>query len=272
MKSKHKAVPNFDAVQLALKVAALTERPEAIAEIELLRELWQELHALRVTGASFRQIAALLRQGGFSISRQDLDILYTEILCEKWEEGIEGMKGVIKSLLRSRELHMRAIFVDFDGVLHDANILRVDSQVGGKPIRRAIQGRQLFEYAHLLAELLEPYPDVQVIVHSSWRRDSDADECRSMLAHTGLRIDGITPLLLTYRGLGSARQASIEQYVREYGITDWIVLDDEPQHFDESWLEGCLVVCDESLGLSLNVTLEAVRQWLSRAESGISSE
>ena len=161
--------------------------------------------------------------------------------------------------------HARAIFVDFDGVLHDADILRVGNLTGDKPILRAIEGRELFEYAHLLAELLKHYPNVQVVVHSSWRRDFDAAECRALLAHTGLRIDGVTPPLIAYRGLGSARQASIEQYVREHGIADWIALDDEPQQFDESWCNRRLIVCHENHGLSDGVTLNRVREWLAIA-------
>ncbi len=53
---------------------------------------------------------------------------------------------------------MRLIFLDFDGVLHEA---RGDLEEG-----------QYFKWLPILTELITPHPDVRVVVHSSWRHSN----------------------------------------------------------------------------------------------------
>ena len=68
-----------------------------------------------------------------------------------------------------RQETMRAIFIDFDGVLHPA----------GGPVGACLP----FEWLCDLKALLSAHPPVRIVVHSSWRltypheeiRDVDAD-------------------------------------------------------------------------------------------------
>lgn len=156
----------------------------------------------------------------------------------------------------------RAIFLDFDGVLHDADIVQIDRWSEDTPIPQAIEGRQLFEFAPLLAEVLRPYPYVHVVAHSSWCRYFDLAACRSLLAVSGLRVDGVAT--------GRYRQDRIAQYAHDHGITDWIAIDDEPQHFDERWRSrwrNRLIACHPNHGLSDSVALNRVREWLATVPS-----
>lgn len=56
------------------------------------------------------------------------------------------------------------LFLDFDGVLHHDCVYR---NRDGK-IYIPIEGRELFEHAHCLAGLLQPYPEVQIVLSTSW--------------------------------------------------------------------------------------------------------
>jgi hypothetical protein len=59
---------------------------------------------------------------------------------------------------------MRLIFLDFDGVVHEA--------------RGDLMEEQFFKWVPILMELIAPYPDVQVVVHSSWRHMHTPEELR----------------------------------------------------------------------------------------------
>ena len=57
----------------------------------------------------------------------------------------------------------QTLFIDFDGTLHIGRGIRdVDGRV------TLDSGRPLFEYAPLLIEMLVPYPDVQIVLTTSW--------------------------------------------------------------------------------------------------------
>jgi hypothetical protein len=74
------------------------------------------------------------------------------------------MKNAMSPLLQER--NTPTLFLDFDGTLHVGHaVVDVDGQVSLE------SGRQLFEYAPLLVELLAPYPDVEIVLtHHGWMR------------------------------------------------------------------------------------------------------
>ena len=55
------------------------------------------------------------------------------------------------------------LFLDYDGVLHPNEAFMTKSGV----VLRC-DGHNLFEHAELLADLLEPYPNVKIILSTSW--------------------------------------------------------------------------------------------------------
>jgi len=59
------------------------------------------------------------------------------------------------------------LYLDFDGVLHHENVLwhpRVGAYLS------APEGYVLFQHAELLEKMLEPYPQVQIVLSTSWVR------------------------------------------------------------------------------------------------------
>lgn len=122
----------------------------------------------------------------------------------------------------------RAVFLDFDGVLHAAGQRRSDMLP--------------FEWVNHLAELLLPYPDVALVVHSSWAQRFSLDDLREFLGPLGPRmIDALSAL---------SRSVGIANFLSAHPeVTDWIILDDDPNEFSGA-LAATLLVCDPDLGIS----------------------
>lgn len=139
----------------------------------------------------------------------------------------------------------RVIFLDFDGVLHPAYVTPWSSN--------------RFEYLPDLERLLSPWPDVRIVVHSSWRVDHSVEQLRTLLGLLGSRVIGVTPRL--------QREDSILAAVGQLGHggrrLDWCVLDDAPEEFAK--LDKTrLIVCDPNAGISALRVQDAVRDWLER--------
>ena len=81
----------------------------------------------------------------------------------------------------------RALFLDFDGVLHPTTI---EADIEEDEIK---VDTGLFGWLPALVSVLRPHPDVSVVVHSSWRYVHDIDELREMLGALGPRFVGATP-------------------------------------------------------------------------------
>jgi hypothetical protein len=98
--------------------------------------------------------------------------------------------------------------LDFDGVLHRA-------QTG--TLRRL----------PALEAWLREFPQVDVVISSNWR-DTHAlpDLCAYFSADLQPRVIGTTPNIE-----GARREDEILALVREYGITCWAALDDQPEGF-----------------------------------------
>jgi hypothetical protein len=137
---------------------------------------------------------------------------------------------------------MRLIFLDFDGVLHEA--------------RGDLEDDQYFKWLPILAKAIAPYPDVHVAAHSSWRHTSTAEELRGCLRGLAERYVGAVP--------PGARERAIREYLRQAPqVRDYLVIDDTPEEF--SRIRGRrLLICDPMTGLSApNVRLR-LAEWLGR--------
>jgi hypothetical protein len=139
---------------------------------------------------------------------------------------------------------MRVVFLDFDGVLHRA---------GGPP------GTSLpFEWTDELAALLNPFDDVFIVVHSSWREQFSVEILREFLEPIGHRLMGVVD--------EGAKGAAIEAFLREHPeISDAVVLDDQPAEFHFGFSVPVLV-CDPAEGLSCGETQRRIRSWLQGKE------
>jgi hypothetical protein len=122
----------------------------------------------------------------------------------------------------------------------------------------SVFGEDLFRWVEPLLQLLHEMPDVQVVLHSSWRHSyKDVPKLLADLPPAlAARVVGVTPVEVY------ERQESIEVYVRRYRVESFVAIDDARYHFDEGlpWL-----VLSEPGGLSNPLTVQALRAALERA-------
>jgi len=131
------------------------------------------------------------------------------------------------------------LFLDFDGVLHpDAAFL-----INGRPTLKA-EG-QLFMWAPLLIKVLDDFPDVRIVLSTSWARELSYTraclwlpvELRQRVIgatwHSGMSFkrDGFHSLSTWYDE--ASRYQQIKRYAGRAGLTDWVAVDDQPEGWNE---------------------------------------
>ncbi len=136
---------------------------------------------------------------------------------------------------------MRVLFVDIDGVLHPAGDALED--VGPK-----------FVWLPLLAELLAPYPDVIIAIHSTWRYDHTQEELLELFAPLGKRSVVTVPRGPRYEAINWFLQMN-------QGVTSYRILDDAPKEFGAEPPQQ-LVVCRSKMGLTTEGVIEQLQEWL----------
>lgn len=135
---------------------------------------------------------------------------------------------------------MRLIFLDFDGVLH--------------PLNAGSTGLQHFCWLPVLARLLEPYDDVRIVVHSTWRYIHTDDELRELLETLGHRFVGSAPR--------APREQAIEMVLaaNKGTVDNHLALDDDAKEFSGSTVN--LLLVEPHLGLSDVRVQAALCTWL----------
>lgn len=128
------------------------------------------------------------------------------------------------------------LFLDFDGVLH--------------PCGDAYRAATLFARLPALEALLREYPDVRIVVSSSWRTDG-LEALRAMFSDDiGARIIGLTPI--TERSPDGYMPAMREQEIINWltangGLEQpWVALDDADFQFTIH--RERLVACNPDVG------------------------
>ena len=140
----------------------------------------------------------------------------------------------------------RILFLDFDGVLHPT-LDDVDGE--DQPIATS-----LFGWLPLLASVLQPYPNVGVVVHSTWRYNHDLAELRELLGPLGERFLGATPL--------GPRYESILWWLHlNPAFTSHRILDDNAREFPNP-PPAELIVCHPLRGVAEPAVLARLQQWL----------
>ena len=159
------------------------------------------------------------------------------------------------------------LFVDYDGTLHVGNAL-LDTRTGDVILD---SGRQLLEFAPLLADMLEPYPEVEIVLTTSWLHTLPLEQVVSYLPQALARrvVDttlGIKPRL-SYVLNGSERTYIITSYVYGKSLQNWMAIDDSVHgayHFGRKpgELLDHFVLLDSSRGISDEQAQRRVRDWL----------
>lgn len=130
-------------------------------------------------------------------------------------------------------------FLDFDGVAHRGN-------------------SGTFALLPLLETVLREFPAVDVVISSSWRNAGLQELRRHFASDIAARVIGVTPELSG----AAAREREILAVVRQYGIKNWLALDDDHRLFSP----GCanVVWTDFYVGLTeghQNEIRQAFARW-----------
>ena len=148
---------------------------------------------------------------------------------------------------RTAKPHPQALFLDFDGVLHPTVLSRFDEP----PESLATV---FFGWLPAIVDVLRTYPDVAVVVHSTWRYTHDVDELKLLLGALGPRVVGATP-----RG---PRFESIEWWLQmNPSFADHRILDDDASEFP-SPPPPELILCNPTTGVAAPEVLTSLRVWL----------
>jgi hypothetical protein len=141
------------------------------------------------------------------------------------------------------------LFLDIDGVLHpqDAASLSAENKV---------YGERLFRWLPKLFEALEPHPEVQVVLHSTWRYIWETDEeLRSQIPPE------LSAIIVATTGRDiMGRYDSIEDYCETNNITKFVIVDDDGGAFPYGLPN--MVYCMSTQGLSRQNTFRTLQNKL----------
>lgn len=150
-----------------------------------------------------------------------------------------------------------AVFLDIDGVLHpDAAMYHARRGIYMCPVEAP--GHVLFEWLHILDEALQPYPQVRLVLSSSWCiRPGYSATLKRFPAKLRKRFVGGT-FHWRYHGVNAVemekfldmpRGMQILQDVERRQPLQWLALDDSAEGWPE-WALDNLIRCDGCTGLS----------------------
>lgn len=152
------------------------------------------------------------------------------------------------------------MFLDLDGVAHAVGDSRIDD-LG------SLVGENMFRWVHILDDILREYPEVDVVVHSSWRVYWPTLESLSALLPPSLarRVTAITdPDIM-------GRHNSIQRYLEQHPrVVSHVIVDDERGAFPPGLPQ--LVLCDSKAGLSDPATARRLRKALATARTQSASQ
>ncbi|WP_244207399.1 HAD domain-containing protein [Paraburkholderia fungorum] len=152
------------------------------------------------------------------------------------------------------------LLLDFDGVVHRGGAYRTK-----RGIVSSDPSIQLFEYAVLVAEALEPYPDVEIVLSTSWVEALGFRRARDALPVKALRdrIVGATYHSQYYdahRWAEIARGQQVLRYVNRHHLVEWLAIDDCSDGFET--VRQHLVLCDVNKALGDPDTQDALARAL----------
>lgn len=156
---------------------------------------------------------------------------------------------------------MKLLFLDFDGVTHDADATQIEYV--GNSIE--ITGAGLFLHVPLLAEILVP-ARIPVVISSSWMNHFPLEELKARLGPLGSLVIGTTSRARTLQPKCRTRFDECDAIASHVGVGDWLLLDDQPAIVfgpTPATPEQAehVVWCDSTLGLTTPGVLDRLRRW-----------
>lgn len=163
-----------------------------------------------------------------------------------------------------RPIHHPLLYLDYDGVLHPDEVYRVRGR-----IILCHEGR-LFEWAPLLAECLEPYPAVRIVLSTSWVRVLSFNEARERLPNAlAERVVGATwhSSMNQNWWLGLSRYQQIHLHARRHRVERWLAVDNDNEGWPREQAHR-LVLTDSILGIAPPDSLSLLRNRLHELDTG----
>jgi hypothetical protein len=148
----------------------------------------------------------------------------------------EAMDGLIAPHKPPRGAGQRILYLDFDGVLHHENV--VWGHKRGPQLKAPLQ-YSLFQHVPLLEDLLGPYPEVRIVLSTSWARVYGCDKASTRLPGTlRARVIGATfhSKMFEQGFIAAPRGMQVWSDVLRRKPKDWLALDDDWLH----WPKWCL--------------------------------
>jgi len=153
---------------------------------------------------------------------------------------------------------MNICYLDYDAVLHDGNVLR--NRTKGLHIKTP--GRTFFEWMPILDDLLAPYPDLKIVLSTTWVREIGFNEAKYELsASLKDRVIGATflhPKIVKMDFDTLSRGMQIWGDVERRKPAQWFALDDDTFGWPARCKEN-LIQTSAQLGLSDPAVQERVR-------------
>jgi hypothetical protein len=144
----------------------------------------------------------------------------------------------------------KVLYLDFDGVLHPESVYLYRNR--GPALLNA-PGHELFEHCKRLETVLSPYPDVRIVLSTSWvrMRRSLSNASRRLTPALQARVIGATyHKEMDARAFEDApRGMQVWSDVLRRKPDAWLAVDDDDLHWP-TWCRENLVHTDEILGIS----------------------
>ena len=147
------------------------------------------------------------------------------------------------------------LYLDYDGVLHPEPVYRHPK--GGMFFGVDHAGHRLFENAEILVEALTPYPEVAIVLSTSWVRVLSYSQAKAYLPEAlRSRVIGATfhSTMNKFEFDAMTRGAQVLADATRRAVTGWVALDDD----DEGWVGPAskhLVLTNGYKGLSAPETV-----------------
>jgi len=154
----------------------------------------------------------------------------------------------------------QVLFLDFDGVLHPKSVF---FQYRRGPFLLNAPGHRLFEHAELLEQVLSPYPNICIVLSTSWVRrykGSIAKVARRLTPGLQARVVGATyhSCMDAVEFGAASRGMQVWSDVLRRRPDAWLALDDDFGDWPD-WCRDNLVETDAVLGISAPAVLAELR-------------
>lgn len=160
---------------------------------------------------------------------------------------------------------MKIVYLDFDGVLHPEAVYWKPSLGAYLAENWVAAGHRLFEHANLLEELLSPYPDVRIVLSTSWvvqyRFSGAAKRLPASLRERCIGATFHTQVMDRYLFQSMTRGAQVSADVRRRRPDAWLAIDDTDEGWDDS-SRGNLVLSHGDDGIAHPDVLPKLRRRL----------